>query len=68
MLSWTERYEHQKGYLLTPKETSRLLIEGYETLAESHTMDAIDLLVEAIKGGNKKNRYVLAGLLLKVIQ
>lgn len=68
MLSWTERNESQTEYLLTPKETSRLLIEGYEVLAESHEMRGIDLLVQAIGTGHKKNRYVLAGLLLKAIQ
>lgn len=68
MLSWTERNESQTNYLLTPKETSRLLIEGYETLVESHEMRGIDLLIQAIGQGHKKNRYVLAGLLLKAIQ
>ncbi len=68
MLSWTERKEENTHYLLTPKETSRLLIEGYETLAESHEMRGIDLLIKAIGAGHKKNRYVLAGLLLKAIQ
>ena len=68
MLSWTDRKEGNTDYILTPKETSRLLIEGYETLAESHEMRGIDILVKAIGEGNKKNRYVLAGLLLKAIQ
>ena len=68
ILSWTERNKSQTDYILTPKETSRLLIEGYETLAESHEMQGIDLLVQAIGKGHKKNRYVLAGLLLKAIQ
>ena len=56
------------AFTLTPKETSRLLIEAYETLAESHEMEGIDLLIEAIRLGHKKNRYALAGLLLKAIQ
>jgi HEAT repeat protein len=68
ILSWTERSEKENAYLLTPKETSRLLIEGYESLAESHEMRGIDLLVKAIGEGHKKNRFVLAGLLLKAIQ
>ncbi|MEM8727570.1 MAG: HEAT repeat domain-containing protein [Chlamydiota bacterium] len=68
MLSWTERGESQTEYLLTPKETSRLLIEGYEALTESHEMRGIDLLVQAIGIGYGKNRFVLAGLLLKAIQ
>jgi HEAT repeat protein len=68
LLSWTERNQKENGYLLTPKETSRLLIEGYESLVESHEMRGIDLLVKAIGEGHKKNRFVLAGLLLKAIQ
>lgn len=68
MLSWTDRNEKENAYLLTPKETSRLLIEGYENLVESHEMRGIDLLVKAIGEGHKKNRFVLAGLLLKAIQ
>lgn len=68
ILSWTERSEKGDPYLLTPKETSRLLIEGYESLVESQEMHGIDLLVKAIGQGHKKNRFVIAGLLLKAIQ
>ncbi len=68
MLSWTDRKEAAGSFTLTPKETSRLLIETYETLAESHEREGIDLLLQAIHLGNKKNRFALAGLLLKAIQ
>jgi len=68
MLSWTDRKEATGSFLLTPKETSRLLIEGYETLVESHEMRGIDVLLTAIRLGHEKNRYLLAGLLLKAIQ
>ncbi|MBF5059247.1 HEAT repeat domain-containing protein [Candidatus Neptunochlamydia vexilliferae] len=68
MLAWTDRKEAAGSFILTPKETSRLLIEIYETLAESHEKEGIDLLLRAIHRGNKKNRFALAGLLLKAIQ
>lgn len=68
MLSWTDRKEATGCFSLTPKETSRLLIEIYETLAESHEKEGIDLLLRAIHLGNKKNRFALAGLLLKALQ
>ncbi|MDN3508043.1 MAG: hypothetical protein P0S94_03895 [Simkaniaceae bacterium] len=55
-------------FSLTPHETSRLLLECYEAIADGHTTDGIDTLLQAIHDGNKKNRYALAGLLLKALQ
>lgn len=55
-------------YDLTPHETSRLLIESYESLAQTHTEDAINVLMQAIQYGNEKNKYTLAGLLMRVVQ
>ena len=68
MLSWTDRKETEGSYILTPKETSRLLIESYETLVNSHEIEGIDILLTAIRLGHEKNRFLLAGLLLKAIQ
>ena len=68
MLAWTDRKETTGSYLLTPKEKSRLLIESYETLVENHEMRGIDLLLSAMRQGHEKNRFLLAGLLLKAIQ
>ncbi|MCB1106461.1 MAG: HEAT repeat domain-containing protein [Chlamydiia bacterium] len=68
MLSWTERKEATSSFVLTPKETSRLLIEGYEALADRHEKEGIDILLSAIREGHEKNRFALAGLLLKAIQ
>ena len=65
MLSWTEREDLSSPYLLTPEETSRLLIESLDTLA---ARGKIDLLLDVMATGHHKNRYVLAGLLLKAIQ
>jgi HEAT repeat protein len=55
-------------YELTPEESSRLLIEAYQTLSDRHDTQAIDMLLGAIKEGNPKNRYALAGLLIRAIQ
>lgn len=49
---------------LTPEETSRLFVEALETLATEES--GIDLLLEVIQNGNPKNRYALAGLLLRL--
>jgi len=53
---------------LTPEDSSRLLIEAYQTLAEKQQDTSIEILLEAIADGNPKNRYVLAGLLLRTLQ
>lgn len=53
---------------LTPEDSSRLLIEMYQTLAEKQQDSSIDILLDAINEGNPKNRYVLAGLLLRTLQ
>jgi len=69
-LSWIERKDiaTHSTFQLSPKETSLLLIEAFETLAGSHDMRGIDILLDSIRSGNRKNRYALAGLLLKAIQ
>ncbi len=62
--------ERPKGsvYALTPEETSRLLIESYAAIAERQDIKSIDLLLDALKNGNEKNRYALAGLLIKATE
>lgn len=56
------------SYHLTPHETSRLLIESFESLARSQNNEGIQVLLEAIQKGNQINKYALAGLLLRSIQ
>lgn len=63
-----KRNSENGGFEITPEEGSRLLIEAYQALAERHEIDSIELLLEGIKTGNPKNRYVLAGLLLHAMQ
>ena len=57
----------ENAYQLTPEEKSQLLIETFDALASSHDKGGIDLLITLIKEGHEKNRYVLAGLLMKCI-
>ncbi len=65
--SWLTHQE-LNTFHLTPEETSRLLIESYETIASRHDANSIQFLLNAIRNGNPKNRYAIAGLLLKAIQ
>lgn len=60
--SWSE-----SAYKLSPEERSQLLIETFDALASAHDKQGIDLLISLIKEGHEKNRYLLAGLLMKCI-
>ncbi len=53
---------------LTPEDSSRLLIECTQVFADRHEGIAIDPLLEMIRFGNPKNRCVLAGFLLRILQ
>ena len=53
---------------LTPEETSLLLIEAFEALAQMQEKESLDILLNAIREGNKKNKYALAGLLIRAAQ
>lgn len=64
---WEIRAENSTFHL-TPQETSRLLIESFESLARSQNNEGIQVLLEAIQKGNQTNKYALAGLLLRSIQ
>lgn len=58
----------ESRYELTAEESSRLLIDSYMALAEKHEENCVDAILEMIETGHPKNRYVLAGLLLRAIQ
>ncbi len=61
-----EELSEEKGnYQLTPEETSQLLIEAFESLASAQNQVGIEALLHAIAYGNPKNRYALAGLLMR---
>jgi len=56
------------SHQLTPEETSRFLVEACQTLASSLNTTGIEVLVHTIAHGNPKNRYALAGLLLRTTE
>ncbi|NGX43186.1 MAG: hypothetical protein K940chlam7_01477 [Chlamydiae bacterium] len=62
---WEKRNVEAYKYQLTPQETSRLLVEAFESLIQTQDENAIDILLHAIQYGNRKNRYALAGLLIR---
>jgi HEAT repeat protein len=65
-VAWNVR--QQEGFFqLTPEDTSHLLIESFQTLAQSQEEDAIEALLTSIKLGHEKNRYALAGLLFRAV-
>lgn len=53
---------------LTPEESTRLLLEAYQALAQRHDEKGIEILLQGIKEGHPKNRYALAGLLIHTLQ
>ncbi|MGH9427336.1 MAG: hypothetical protein ACRD2L_13665 [Terriglobia bacterium] len=55
-------------YELTPEESTRLLLEAYQALADRHDEKGIEILLQGIKLGHPKNRYALAGLLIHTLQ
>lgn len=60
--------DDEQAFELTPEETARLLIDSFESIAQTQEDKGINLLLEAIMNGNPKNRYVLAGLILRITQ
>ncbi|MEI6242558.1 MAG: HEAT repeat domain-containing protein [Chlamydiota bacterium] len=65
-VSWKMRQEDH--YNLTPEETSRLLIEMYTAVALRKNEKGILGILKALQEGNPKNRYALAGLLLRATE
>lgn len=57
--------EHYPGHELTPTEVSRLLIESLESLVGMQDQETIDILLNAIQHGNPKNKFALAGILVR---
>jgi HEAT repeat protein len=56
------------SFELTPQETSRLLVDAFESFAASQDDKGIDALISIIQTGNPKNKYALIGLLMRAIQ
>ncbi len=67
IIPWELR-DHSASYHITPEETSRLLVEAFETIAQMQEKESIDIILNAIRFGNTKNKYALAGLLIRAAQ
>lgn len=67
LIPWEVR-ETDSPYQLTVQETSRLFIESLEALINNRDERGIDILLNAIQNGNTKNKYALAGLLIRASQ
>jgi HEAT repeat protein len=63
-----EMRNKESSFTLTPHETSRLLVESFEAFAKSQDNQGIEALIHAIRHGNAKNKYALAGLLMRATQ
>lgn len=61
------RDEHEDHYQLTPEDNSSLLIASFESFVSHKDERGIDILLDAIQNGNAKNKYALAGLLIRAI-
>lgn len=60
--------DRPSSQILTAEEESALLIEAFETLAQAQNEAGIEALLNAIAHGNVKNRYALAGLLIRTAE
>lgn len=63
-----QELDKASAYQLTPQETSRLLIEAFAAFTERQDETGINALIDAIQNGQTKNRYTLAGLLVRAAQ
>lgn len=68
VLPWDLREKEANIFQLTPQETSRLLVEAFESFVSTQDNQGIDMLISIIQTGNPKNKYALIGLLMRAIQ
>lgn len=62
-IPWEARDGH--SFVLTPHETSLLLVQAFESFARMQDGKGIDVILDAILHGNKKNQYAITGLLIR---
>lgn len=60
--------ENSPAYQLSPEDTSTLLIKSFEAFIRTRDDKGINILLDTMQDGNEKNKYALAGLLLRAIQ
>lgn len=62
----TAKWEGANG--LSPEAASRFLVEAFEALASAQNDEGLQVLIKAVAYGNPKNRYALAGLLIRTTE
>ena len=62
-----ELREDGEPYQLSPEDNSSLLIASFESFVNNKDENGIDFLLDAIQNGHAKNKYALAGLLMRAI-
>ncbi len=67
-LPWELRDNDDMTYQINAHEASRLLVEAFEAFADKRDDKGIEVLLNAIRFGNSKNKYALAGLLMRTSQ
>lgn len=65
---WELRDKPLESFQMTPQETSKLLVEAFESFVATQDDKGIDMLISVIQHGNSKNKYALIGLLMRAIQ
>lgn len=60
-----ELRETSSPFEMSCEENSRLFIESIEALAQTQDERAIELIIHSILNGHKKNKFALAGLLIR---
>lgn len=60
--------ERQTQFSLTAEESSRFFIEALEALLLRQSYKGVETLIHTIAYGNPKNRYALAGLLIRTTE
>lgn len=60
-----ELRDTEDGYQLTPEDNSSLLIASFESFVANKDERGISILLDAIQWGNAKNKFALAGLLMR---
>jgi len=68
LIPWKMRLQTPSAYTLTPEEQSRLFLSALIALASQKDARAIEALMETMAEGNPKNRYALAGLLIRAAE
>lgn len=52
---------------LSIQEKSSLYLQALEILIQEHDTDALTCLLKSLRDGNKQNRYIIAGLIIKCL-